>query len=132
MSQENVEASTRLWDRFLAGDTPGLLAGLHADVEVRDMPELPGASVYHGHAGYLEQIARFREAFEQMEYRVLEHVDCGEQVVTVIEATATGTGSGITGEATYAQVETWRDGKVASIWYISGKDAALEAARLAE
>ena len=96
------------------------------------MPELPGASVYRGHAGYLEQIARFREAFEQMEYRVLEHVDCGEQVVTVIEATATGTGSGITGEATYAQVETWRDGKVASIWYFSGKGAALEAARLSE
>ena len=49
-------------------------------------------------------------------------------MVTVIEATATGTGSGITGTANYAQVEAWRDGKVVSIRYFASKEAALEAA----
>src|SRR3954463_2487418 len=130
MSQENVESSRRVWDRFLAGDTPGSLAFLDAEVEVHDVPELPGASVYHGHAGYLEQIAKFREAFEQIDYRVLEHVDCGENVVTLVEATGTGTGSGVEGTVTYAQVETWRDGKVMSIRYFTSKEAALEAAGL--
>lgn len=132
MSEENVESSRRLWDRFMTGDTPGVLASMDTDVEVHDVPELPGAGVYHGHAGWQEQIAKFREAFEQMDYRVLEHIDCGESVVTVIEATATGTGSGITGTVTYAQVETWRSGKVVSIRYFTSKEAALEAAGLAE
>jgi hypothetical protein len=53
MSEENIEASHRLWDRFLAGDMDGVLDLLDADVEVYDMPELPGAGVSHGHAGWL-------------------------------------------------------------------------------
>ena len=77
-------------------------------------------------------IAKFREAFEQIDYRVLEHIDCGENVVTVVEATGTGTGSGVEGTVTYAQVETWRDGKIMSIRYFTSKEAALEAAGLRE
>jgi hypothetical protein len=52
MSQENVESSRRIWDRFLAGDTEGVLAFLDPQIEIRDVPELPGASVYHGHDGW--------------------------------------------------------------------------------
>ena len=33
MSQENVEASRRMWDRFLADDMPGDLAFLDAEIE---------------------------------------------------------------------------------------------------
>jgi ketosteroid isomerase-like protein len=132
MSQENVESSRRLWDRFLAGDTPGVLAGLDPEIEVHDPPELPGATVYRGHAGWQEQSAKFREAFEQIDYRVLEHVDCGENVITVVEATGTGTGSGVTGTVSYAQVETWRDGKVVLMRYFTSKPAAREAAGLSE
>jgi ketosteroid isomerase-like protein len=132
MSQENVESSRRLWDRFLAGDTPGVLASLDADIEVHDVPELPGATVYHGHEGWLAQIAKFREAFERIDYRVLEHVDCGDTVVTVVEATGTGTGSGVTGTVTYAQAEDWRGGKIASIRYFTSKEQALQAAGLSE
>jgi ketosteroid isomerase-like protein len=128
MSKENVEASRRVWDRFLAGDIPGTLTFLDPKVEVYDVPELPGARVYHGHKGWLEQIATFREAFEDIDYRVLEHIDCGESVVTVVEASGTGTGSGITGTVTYAQLERWRDGKVVSIRYFTSREAALEAA----
>jgi ketosteroid isomerase-like protein len=132
MSQENVEASRQVWERFLVGDTPGVLACLDSNVEVYDPPDLPGAGVYHGHAGWTKQITKFREAFDQFDYKVLEHIDCGESVVTVVEASATGTGSGISGTVTYAQVETWRDDKVVSIRYFTGKQTALEAVGLSE
>jgi ketosteroid isomerase-like protein len=68
MSQENVECSQRLWDRFLAGDTPGVLALLDPDVEVHDPPNLPGASVYHGHDGWQVQLDKFAEAFTDLTY----------------------------------------------------------------
>jgi ketosteroid isomerase-like protein len=132
MSQENVEASRGMWERFLADDVPGLLAFLDAEIEVHDVPGLPDARVYHGHQGYLDQIENFREAFSEMTYEPLEFIDAGDKVVGVIRATGVAKVGGLEGEATYAQLETWRDGKVVRIHYFTGKDEALEAAGLQE
>jgi ketosteroid isomerase-like protein len=128
MSQENVEASRRMWDRFLADDIPGTLEFLDAEIEVHDVPDLPDASVYHGHQGYLEQIESYREAFSEMAYEPLEFIDGGDKVVGVIRATGVAQLSGLEGEVTYAQLETWREGKIVVIQYFASKEAALEAA----
>jgi ketosteroid isomerase-like protein len=132
MSQENVEASRQAWNRFLADDIPGALAFVHAEIEVHDPPGLPDASVYHGHAGYLNQIAKFREAFSEMTYEPLEFIDAGNKVVSVIRATGVAKVGGIEGEMTYGQVETWCDGKIAVIEYFLSKAEALQAAGLSE
>ena len=95
-----------MWDRFLAGDIPGTLAFMDPEIEVHDVPQMPDASVYRGHAGWLEQIARFSEAFTDLTYELLESVDCGENVVSVIRASGIATSGGIPGDVTYAQVET--------------------------
>jgi ketosteroid isomerase-like protein len=128
MSQENVDSSRQLWNRFLAGDMPGVLASLDAAIEVHDVPGLPDASVYYGQQGYLDQIEKFRAAFTEMTYEPLEFIDFGDKVVGVIRATGVSKLGGIEGEATYAQVETWRDGKIVRIEYFMSKDEALEAA----
>jgi uncharacterized protein len=128
MPQENVEASRRVWSRFLADDIPGTLAFLDDEIEVHDVPGLPDAGVYHGHQGYLDQIAKFREAFSEMTYEPLEFIDVGDKVVSVIRATGVAKVGGIEGEATYAQVETWRQGKIVVIQYFLSKNEALEAA----
>jgi ketosteroid isomerase-like protein len=129
MSAENVEASRQLWGRFLAGDTEAVLDRLDEDIVVHEPPELPGAGVYHGHAGWLEQLAKFREAIGDIEYSVLEHIDCGDHVVTVVEASGVGASSGVPGSVTYAEVETWRGGKIISIRYFMSTEAALGRAR---
>src|SRR4051794_2215380 len=115
MSRENVEASRRMWDRFLAGDIPGALGFLDADVEVHDVPQMPDARVHVGHAGWRAQIEKFNEAFTNLAYELRESIDCGDSVVSVVHATGTATSSGIPGEADYAQVERWQDGRVVSI-----------------
>src|SRR5215212_5227665 len=122
MSAENVEASRQIWHRFLAGDTEGVLDLLDEDIVVHEPPELPGAGVYHGHEGWSEQLTKFREAIGEVQYKVLEHVDFGDEVVTVVEASGVGAGSGIAGSVTYAEVETWRGGKVISIRYFMSKE----------
>jgi ketosteroid isomerase-like protein len=50
-----------------------------------------------------------------MTYEPLEFIDVGDKVVSVIRATGVAKVGGIEGEATYAQVETWRDGKIVVI-----------------
>jgi ketosteroid isomerase-like protein len=133
MSQENVESSQRAWDRFVAGDRPGVFAFLDPEVEVHEAPNMPDASVYHGHDGWQTQIDKFDEAFTDLVYDRLECIDCGEDdVVSVIHASGSATSSGIPGEVTYAQVETWRDGKVVSIRYFMSRQEALEAVGLRE
>jgi ketosteroid isomerase-like protein len=132
VSRANVEASERGWDRFMAGDTPGVLALLDPEVEVRDPPHLPGASVYHGHGGWQTQIDKFAEAFRDFTYERLECIDCGDEVISVIRATGTATSSGVAGEVTYAQVETWHAGKVVSVRYFTSRADALKAVGLEE
>jgi hypothetical protein len=51
MSKENLKSSRKAWDRFLDDDMDGLLALLDPEVEVHDPPELPGATIHHGHEG---------------------------------------------------------------------------------
>ena len=128
MSEETVESSRRVWDLFMAGDIPGVLAFLDPAIEVHDAPELPDASVYHGPEGWLAQIEKFRDVAEEITYRPLEFIDCGDKVVDVIEAESAGRMSGVSGTWTYAQVDTWRDGKVVRIQYFSSREAALDAA----
>jgi ketosteroid isomerase-like protein len=133
MSQENVESSQRVWDRFMAGDTPGVFALLDPEVEVHEAPKMPGASVYQGHDGWQTQIDKFKEAFTDLVYERLECIDCGdENVVSVIHASGRAASSGIAGEVTYAQLETWREGKAVSIRYFLSRQEALEAAGLRE
>jgi ketosteroid isomerase-like protein len=128
-----VDASERLWERFMAGDTPGVLALLDPEIEVREPPEMPDAGVYHGHQGWQTQLDRFGEAFTDLDYDRLECTPCGgDAVISVIHATGRATSSGIPGEMTYAQLENWRDGKVVLISYFSSKESALEAAGLRE
>jgi len=60
----------------------------------------------------------------------VECIDCGDEVVSVIRATGTAASSGIAGEITYAQVETWRAGRAVSIPYFMSRAQALEAVGL--
>jgi ketosteroid isomerase-like protein len=131
MSQENVEASRRSWDRFLADDIPGTLAFLDPEIEVHDVPGLPDASIYHGHRGFLKQIEKFHDAFSEITYEPLEFIDAGDKIVGVIKAKGIAK-TGSEGEVTYGQVESWRDGKIVRIQYFTSKEEALEAVGLSD
>ena len=128
MSQENVDSTRRMWDRFLAGDIPGTLAFFDEEIEVHDIPGLPDARIFRGHQGYLDQIKKFSEAFSDITYEPLEFIDRGDKVVSVIRATGVARTGGLEAEATYAQLETWRHGKVVRIQYFTDTAEALEVA----
>lgn len=128
MSEGNVDRSRRMWDLFLAGDRARAVDFLDPDVEVHEPPQMPDAQSYRGHEGWQAQLDRFDEAFTDLSYRVLERIDCGDDVVTVVNATGVATSSGIPGEMTYAEVETWRDGRVVTMRYFMSKEDALQAA----
>jgi uncharacterized protein len=130
MSQENVEAARHMWELFLAEDIPGMLTFLDPDVEIRDAPGFPDAGVYRGHQGYLAQIERFREAFQDITWEVRDSIDYGDRVLSVVHATGVGRASGIKGAASFIELLTWRGGMVVRVEYFRSEDEALEAAGL--
>jgi ketosteroid isomerase-like protein len=132
MSQENVEATRRIWERFLAGDIPGMLVFLDPDVEIHDAPGFPDGAVYRGHKGYLAQIERFGEAFRDITWEPGASVEYGDRVLSVIHATGVGRASGIKGAASFIELLTWREGKVVRVDYFRNENEALEAAGLRE
>jgi ketosteroid isomerase-like protein len=106
-----------------------VLAFFDPEIEIHDPPELPDAGVYHGPQGWLQQIENFDQAFSELSYEPLEFIDAGdERVVDVIKASGVAKIGDLKAEVTYAQIDTWRDGKVVKIQYFSTKEAALEAA----
>ncbi len=132
MSQENVENSERVWAMFLAGEIESVLACVDQKAEIHDVPEVPGARVFHGPEGWRHQIDGFSEAFTDLSYERLESIDRGDTVIAIIHATGVATSSGIPGEVTYAQAETWRNGKIVLLRYFIGREAALAAVGLSE
>ena len=105
-----------------------MLDRLDEDSSCTSRRNYPEPAVYRGHEGWLEQLAKFREAIGDIQYNVPEHIDCGDHVVTVVEASGIGASSGIAGSVTYAEVETWRSGRIISIRYFMSREAAVEAA----
>ena len=109
-----------------------MLALLDQKAEIHEVPEMPGARVFHGPEGWRQQIEGFSEAFTDISYQRLESIDCGETVIAVIHATGVATSSGVPGELTYAQAETWRNGKIVLLRYFISREAALEAVGLSD
>ena len=125
MSQENVERVRAAFEEFLAGERE-----FGADLDSSELPALDIRGVYRG----VEPVRRFwREwlaAWEtvQIEY---ELVDAGDSVVALIDQSMRGRSTGIDVPiGKYAQIYTFRDGRVVH-WklYMSQADA-LEAAGL--
>ena len=132
MSQENVERVRAAFEEFLAGEREFGADLLDPEVEW-DSSELPALDIRGVYRG-VEAVRRFwREwlaAWEtvQIEY---ELVDAGDSVVALIDQSMRGRSTGIDVPiGKYAQIYTFRDGRVVH-WklYMSQADA-LEAAGL--
>ena len=134
MSQENVEIVKAAYAAFNRSDFEAVAAALHPEVEWH--PYLGGLerSVYRGHDAIRTMWSSLQEGFGgTLRIELPEVVDCGdEQVVVVIAARATGSGSGAEVQQEWAQLVTMRDGLVFRVEPYPDRDAALEAAGLLE
>jgi ketosteroid isomerase-like protein len=136
MSQEDVEAARRLWERFTENaasgraDPEGLTDLVHPDVEYREDPRWPGTGVYRG----LEEIqARFEEYLEilgPMDMTLRDVLERGAAVVMVFELRGKSVPTNVPFEHVWAYVLTFRDGRLSEWRAFFDKDAALEAVGL--
>ena len=132
MSQEDVQAVTRMFDAFNRGDFEAALALLHEDVIWQDPPDAPdGNGPYRGHDAVSAEFARFLSAWESLRMELEEVIDAGHCVVVVTRWVGRGRDSGVPVDRRTAQLYEFHDGRVVRLRQFAEREDALLAAGLA-
>jgi len=137
MSQENVEVFRRAFEEFTRGGWEPLFGTIWAPEIVWDMSPagIPGLGVYHG----FDELRSFFDdwfstfPFDDWEQELDDVIDCGDDVVVALtRQRGRGSASGVSVELEYAQVITFREGKIVRSVVYTDLDQALKVAGLAE
>jgi ketosteroid isomerase-like protein len=116
-------------EAFNRGDIEAVLAFLDGEIETHVHPSMMNTGTWHGHDGYLQMIATWGEAWEDLHFEILELETVGDRhVLAHVHQTAAGRGSGVPvemdvvflfevvdGRALRFQVHPDREGAVAAI-----------------
>jgi ketosteroid isomerase-like protein len=114
-------------------DVDAWLEGFHPDVEVHDLPTIPGAPVYRGHDALRKWVEMMREVWEEGSYYEPQRfMPRGDFVVVAVRGHARGRGSRVPIELDFFQVFEMREGKVQRCWAYFEEAEALDAVALSE
>lgn len=130
MSSSNAELVQRVLGAYLTGDEKTLREMIPPEAEIYAEPGLINAGTYHGFDGFQEWIDQWEEAWDDVNYELLEMIDVGENVVVVpVHIVGRGAGSGLETDSVFGWMYEFRDGRTARFHVYASVDNALEAAR---
>ena len=130
MSQENVEVVRA----FFAGqgDEDIRARRLHPQLEWHVHPDSQAAQVYRGQEGFQQLATQYEGVLTEQQYKPLEFIDAGTDVVVPVRWTAqTSSGSGSL-ERSMTWVFTVEGDLIKTVVEFATKEEALEALRLSE
>ena len=124
MSQENVEAMRRGYERFAATG------------EIRAQPDFvwdvsklgwPGQQIYSGPEGANQFMAEWADAWDDWEIAAEDYIDAGGSVVVIVNQRGRSKATGIPVDMRFAQVWTYRHGQAMRMQMYANPDEAFEA-----
>jgi ketosteroid isomerase-like protein len=134
MSQENVEVVRHILGLWNAGGVEPKRRPEFFDPELR--MDLRGRkinpAVYDGYEGLDRFASDVAEVWDRFSVELVELIDADPRVVSVMQVTGRGQGSGIEVESLLAWVWTLRDGRVLRVEGDFDRDSALGAAGLGD
>jgi ketosteroid isomerase-like protein len=131
MCEENVELVRAAYAAFNRRDFEAVREFLDPDLEWHPYLGVIEGSIYRGRDAVVKMWSDLDDSFGgSLRVEPSELIDCGEQVVVVIQARATGSGSGAEVHQSWAQVATIRDGLICHVEPYPDRSSALEAAGL--
>jgi ketosteroid isomerase-like protein len=136
MSRENVDVVRGIYDAVARRDDVAPFQ-VYAEDIVWDVSNARRAAmnpkpVYRGHEGVREFWRDALSAFGAVDLEVEELIDAGDQVLAVIREREVGRTSGVPVETTHLAVWTLADGEVIRMQLFDDRQAAVQAAGLAE
>lgn len=132
MSQEDVDIVRRVYEAAARGDSAAVYSLYHADVEW-DFTRHPAGDMmsgkrHHGHQGLRAWFREWRDGWEAVVDELLDVIDAGDHVVSVVSSRGRGRGSGMQVELQHAALWTVRQAKVVRVvWFGTAEEALREA-----
>ena len=125
-TENGLPTVREFWDRLKArrlGDAELLL---HDDLVIRMPPSLPYGGVYHGRAGFRDNLARITALFEPENLR-FDYLDATNPVVIRILGRFTAKANGKSAETDLTNLYYVRNGRIAEIDVYYKDPAAISA-----
>jgi ketosteroid isomerase-like protein len=132
MAGANFEDMRRAYEAIARGDFDAALGIVDPEIVIRDRPESPDASTYHGYDGMRKALELNEETFDELVLRPERFFEAGDQVVVVLWMVGRGKHSGAPVEERIAHLFTIRDGVATSLQVYSDPNEALAAAGISE
>ena len=133
MSEENVEIIRRGYEEFAAGRLAEYMERVaHPEFELDMSNWGPAAYTYRGRDGFRSFLRALDRLWERFDIEPERFVGGDDRVVAIIRVAARGRESGVEVSAQYANMWTFRGGKVIRAEWFDDPAKALEAAGLSE
>jgi ketosteroid isomerase-like protein len=125
---ENLRRLRTAYGAIARGDIDAALKYVDPEAEMRDRPESPDASVYHGAAGARQALDSTYEYFDEVDMVAEEFHEHQDSVVVVLVMRARGRGSSVPVEDRLAHLWTVRGGRLRDMQVYSDPADAMRAA----
>jgi len=123
-----LERIAEVYAGWQNADFARALEPLDPDIEWTAIESAPDAGTYRGHDGVRRYMQDWLDDFEIQGAEILEAIEREHEVLLVTRARATGRGSGIDTEITYAQIYSFSSqGKISSVREYATRAEAVEA-----
>jgi ketosteroid isomerase-like protein len=129
MSEENVEAAKRIYERFRANDVEGALDYIDPEVEWHSLIlEIEGT--FRGHDGVRNYWRELRSAFPEWDPEIIDMRDLGDWVLVHAKGIGSGAASGVRVSPDFWQIARFAEQRI--VWHggFRTEREALEAAGL--
>lgn len=133
MPHDNLEIARRAWEAFAAGDLPALFAMFHPGAEWHTATNeglAGGLEVHRGEAEIRRFFDEWTGSFARYEVGADEFLQAGSRVVVLCWQRAHLRGSQVPIELEWAQILSFRDGRIVRVDNYSERGRALAAAGL--
>jgi ketosteroid isomerase-like protein len=128
-----VDAFRGVIEAINEGDPDAGFDLFDAELEFREDPKFPEATVYRGRDEVVRNFREFTASFEHYRFEIEDVRDAGgDKVMAVLREQARGKASGLEVDRRSGWVTTFRDGRVLSFEIYLDPADALEAAGLRE
>jgi ketosteroid isomerase-like protein len=129
MSAENIEVVRKVLDEWNRGDVEAVIARTSDDLEwLPVLVESVEGGGFRGHDGFREFLREWITTWETWELEAEEIREVGEQVLVLTRVHATGRGSGIGLDQSFAHLFEFREGLICRAQTFFDRDEALAVA----